>query len=49
MGGVSRYVQNRPHNTQLCPAQLRIMPYTFGASNKTESQKLHSVNIFCKY
>jgi len=25
------------------------MPYTFGASNKTESQKLHSFNIFCKY
>jgi len=49
MGGVSRYIQNRPHNTQLYLAQLRIMPYTFGASNKTESQKLHSFNIFWKY
>jgi hypothetical protein len=48
MGGVSRYVQTRSHNTQLYLAQLRIMPFTFGASNKTESQNLQSFNIFCK-
>lgn len=49
MGGVSRYVRNWPHNTQLYPAHPWIVPYTFRASNKTESQKLHSFNIFCKY
>jgi len=40
MGGVSRFVQNRPHNTQLYQALLRIIPYTFGASNKTKSKKV---------